>query len=113
MPDENKRVEERFRYPMLERPIIRIEGKEYEVVDLSVSGIKICYDSDSVGIGQVLTGTIIFHDDTNKNLYGKIIRAYNKEVALKTSGISPRIIRAEKRDCLWKGYWFDNFSQKN
>ena len=71
----NRREFFRVVYPVTDRPTLEIDGKEYQIVDLSEFGIK--FFTHSVGAFYAnlpVRIQITFHDGKTLNLLGTILR---------------------------------------
>jgi len=96
---ENRRDHYRIRYPISCRPVLRIAGKNFEIIDISESGIKFhCENIEDYRANQELQGTVVFNDGKPLILKGNILRVYKKTAIVWLSVNIPfsRIVREQR-----------------
>ena len=72
----------RVEYPSRYRPKLVIAESEYDVLDLSESGVKFSC-SDGRGLEHKIHATITFHDGENLEIEGEAFRSGYNEIALR------------------------------
>jgi len=94
---DQKRDYFRLEYPNEYRPALRLQDRQYQVVDVSEYGIKfIAHEPGSFVVGQQLDGEIVFHDQDVCICRGKVIRLGKRSVILQlTEPVPLHKIRSE------------------
>ncbi|NOZ68617.1 MAG: PilZ domain-containing protein [Deferribacteres bacterium] len=95
----NRREHYRIRYPLTGRPRLTISDKEYEVIDLSESGLKfLCREVDEFTAGAAVRVTITFNDGESLHVKGKILRTAEKVSVISFSEDIPfgRILKEQR-----------------
>jgi hypothetical protein len=72
---ENRRRHFRLEYPPGERPMLKVRKYEFDVVDISQSGLRFL-DDQGVKLGKWVSGIIIFPDGATIERDSKIIWNY-------------------------------------
>lgn len=92
-----KRRHFRIKYPQHFRPEVTVDGVKHEVVDLSVSGIRMRWLSDvPLIVGCEVTISVVFKSGIFHTCVGKVIRYKADEVILKFKKLIPsKIIKGE------------------
>lgn len=81
---DNRREHYRIIYPLTCRPKLKIVRKEYDVVDISESGIKFLFRKDpALTAGAAIRGEMTFAAGDSLNIEGKILRIDEEIVILK------------------------------
>ncbi len=96
---ENKREFYRVRYPINDRPILKLLGNEFEVIDISEQGLRfLCKQCFEFKPNLKVQFKVTFHDDESLALEGKILRIHENAVIIYlTQGIPlGRIIQEQK-----------------
>jgi hypothetical protein len=99
MNSSGERQHHRIQYPLAARPNITIEGRSYEVLDLSEGGLRFkTEDTLSFALKQQLSGMVRFRRTESVEVRGSVVRIVGREVALKfEAGMPLRIIIEEQR----------------
>jgi hypothetical protein len=96
---DNRRDHYRIRYPLKCRPVLRFAGMNFEIIDISESGIKFhCKNAEDFRAGQELQGTVMFNDGKSMALKGNILRIYKKTAIVWLSVYIPfsHIVREQR-----------------
>jgi hypothetical protein len=97
--ETNKRELYRITYPVNDRPILKLQGNEFEVINISEKGIKfICKQCSEFKIDVAVQCTVTFRDNTSFLLEGKISQTYKHAVVICLTGSIPlgRIIQEQR-----------------
>jgi len=95
---EQRRRYYRIKYPLIERPVITVDKKEYKVIDISEGGVKFFSPVKTFNIGEYINGSIKFHDGEVLEVEGHVLRLQNKRVIiLLDRGITLQRILKEQR----------------
>ncbi len=96
---KNRREHYRIRYPLTGRPRLTISNNEYEVVDISESGLKfLCKKINEFRAGSEVRLEITFNDGGSLHVRGKILRTTEKVSVISFSEDIPfGIILKEQR----------------
>ncbi|MEZ6059414.1 MAG: hypothetical protein R3C19_03530 [Planctomycetaceae bacterium] len=93
----------RVTFPVVERPWFQIDGRRYEVIDVSEYGVKFLHsNSESFSPGRAVQGTILFHDGTSSAVSGNVLRTLNLRhvsecIVQLTTGVPLSQITAQQR----------------
>jgi hypothetical protein len=71
----NQRTHFRLEYPKPDRPTILIDGRTYEILDLSESGCKFAVDGVFSSAKPSIRGTVKFKDGKTCDVVGHILRS--------------------------------------
>lgn len=71
---QNQREHFRLEYPPMERPLVLIDGKAYEILNLSEGGIKFACGSDYKPANSKFRAMVKFRDGKTCNIAGVILR---------------------------------------
>ncbi len=95
----NSREFYRVEYPEQERPLIKINEDELEVIDISEKGGKFLNDKGvKLDPGSMVEGTITFHNGEAITVMGKVLRAFSDQVVICfTKGVPFGAILNEQR----------------
>jgi hypothetical protein len=95
----SERQHYRIQYPAAARPHITIEGRSFEVIDLSEGGVRFrTEDTPSFGMADNVSGRIRFQRTEVVEVKGAVVRLGSREVALKLNVAIPlRVIIEEQR----------------
>jgi hypothetical protein len=95
----SERQHYRIQYPVAARPHITIEGRSFEVIDLSEGGVRFrTEDTPSFGMADNVSGRIRFQRTEVVEVKGAVVRLGSREVALKLNVAIPlRVIIEEQR----------------
>lgn len=96
---ENKREFYRVRYPVSERPVLRLEGRTYEVIDISEKGIKFfCKQPWVFKVELEVQFTVNFRGDEQLELEGKVLRIDGSVIIISLSEGVPlaRIVQEQR-----------------
>jgi hypothetical protein len=95
----SERQHYRIQYPVAARPHIIIEGRSFEVIDLSEGGVRFrTEDTPSFGMADNVSGRIRFQRTEVVEVKGAVVRLGSREVALKLNVAIPlRVIIEEQR----------------
>lgn len=81
---ENRREHYRIIYPLTCRPKLRIVRKEYDVVDISESGVKFLHNRGAkLTPGSKIEAEITFDDGSSLDIHGEILRINDNILILK------------------------------
>jgi hypothetical protein len=87
MTQSERRSSERLPYRSETRPLLVIDDRAYEVIDVGERGLRVrCGDTDRWLLGSVATGTVWFQRDQQVRVEGLVVRAGGGELALKLAG---------------------------
>jgi len=79
---EQRRRFYRIKYPLIERPTITVDKKEYKVIDISEGGVKFFSPVTSFKVSEYIKGLIKFHDGEVMPVEGHVLRLQNKRVII-------------------------------
>ncbi|MDN3682449.1 PilZ domain-containing protein [Vibrio tapetis subsp. quintayensis] len=83
---EQKRKYYRLKYPKRAMPVMRIQGEQFHVSEVSEKGIRIIMNRlNSLYHGLSLAGSVKLHGDQNIKIEGAVLRMENSEVILQLS----------------------------
>jgi len=99
MSHPSEREHYRIQYPAAARPHIAVEGRSFEVIDLSERGVRFRLDEGlSFSLRDEVTGTIRFRRNESVEVMGVVVRVTGREIALKLDvGVPLRSIIEEQR----------------
>lgn len=103
--DNPARTHFRIEYPKEVRPKIEIDGKVFDVINLSEGGVKFSQIKDAPKMVEdsPIEGKIVFFDSEEKKVIGTIIRSDKSSVVLQLSqGVPYQKIMNEQRFVLKK-----------
>jgi len=95
---QERRRHYRIRYPVMRRPRVQVWGQQFDVIDVSESGVRFqCPSAQGVTPGQAVQAVITFDDAGSSDVEGLIVRIEPKRVAVAfTVGIPySRIVREQ------------------
>ena len=76
----------RIVFPMRERPILVLEGREHYVIDCSEHGLRFVRQSwPELERGMMVQGTLRFHRGEEVEVEGEVVRVQDEQVALHLS----------------------------
>lgn len=79
----NKREFYRIRYPIWDRPVMKLDGSYFEVMDIAEKGIKFfCKECSEFMPDAEIQFTLTFHDNESLELEGTILRVYSTAVVI-------------------------------
>ncbi|MCA9264291.1 MAG: PilZ domain-containing protein [Planctomycetales bacterium] len=79
----NQRRFFRLAYPLSDRPQLLLDGRNYEVSEISERGLRIyCTQTSKFEVGQCVEGVIIFHDGESAKISGTVGRLSDIEVVV-------------------------------
>jgi hypothetical protein len=89
----------RIQYPTAARPRIVVEGRSFDVIDLSERGVRFRVDEGiSFSLGDAVAGTVRFRRNESAEVTGSVVRIAGREVAAKLDvGVPLRVIIEEQR----------------
>lgn len=94
----NRRNGYRLRYPADRRPVLSLEGRRTEVLDISEQGIRFARESaQAITIGQFFVAIVEFAGGHRQTVFGSIVRASPEDIAAR----------------LYKGFEFDLLAQEH
>lgn len=96
-PSEREHV--RVLYPAAARPEILIDGRAYEVLDISEQGVRFRGDDEiAVAVGDPLAGKVRFRRTHPVEVRGTVLRVAGREVAAKLDlGVPLKVMIEEQR----------------
>ncbi len=99
MSAPSERAHYRIQYPTAARPHIVIEGRSFDVIDLSERGVRFREDEGrSFSSGDKVVGTVRFQRTEAVDVMGSVVRVGGREVAVKLEvGVPLRIVIEEQR----------------
>jgi hypothetical protein len=100
MNESTKRAFFRIRYPLSERPRLRVENCAYDVIDCSLKGLRYVVPRGPLPpLGAEIKGRVYFRRGAEVNVKGVVLRVQDKEVALdlSTTNIPFSILLDEQR----------------
>ena len=84
---EDQRYYDRVEYPPDHRPVLKVEGHEMEILNLSLTGLYFIHDPEwSMEIDQWVDGEIVFSDGKSIDISGQIVWTKGNETGLHLSG---------------------------
>jgi hypothetical protein len=87
MPKSERRSSERLPYPADRCPLLVIDDRAYEIIDMGERGLRArCGDTDRWLLGSVASGTVWFQRDQKIPVEGLVVRAGGGELVLKLAG---------------------------
>lgn len=87
MTQRERRSSERLPYRTEVRPLLVVDDRAYEVIDVGERGIRaLCDDTERWLLGSVAQGTVWFQRDRKVPVEGLVVRAGGGELALKLAG---------------------------
>ncbi|HZM26515.1 MAG TPA: hypothetical protein VFB89_04120 [Gemmatimonadales bacterium] len=87
MSQAERRSSQRVPYRTDVRPLLVVEDRAYEIIDVGERGIRArCADTDSWLHGSVVHGSVWFQRDRKVPIEGLVVRAGGGELALKLAG---------------------------
>lgn len=89
----------RIDYPILERPVLEVQGVPHAVLDCSERGIRYRFENAEPIVGAVVTGTVRFHDGAAIEVTGVVVRRQDScaALALEKPGIPLKLLLDEQR----------------
>ncbi len=97
--EKNKRELYRITYPVHNRPILKLLGNTFEVINISEKGIKIlCTQCSGFKIDVAVQFTLTFRDNKSFSLEGKILQIYKRAAVISLTKNIPleRIIQEQR-----------------
>jgi hypothetical protein len=110
MTFHSEREHYRIQYPTAARPRIVIDGRAYEVIDISERGVRFRVGEEfPFNVGDQLTGQVRFKRSDPVIVTGTVLRIAGREIAakletgvpLKTMIEEQRYIREQHRGMAW------------
>ncbi|MEQ1857804.1 MAG: PilZ domain-containing protein [Longimicrobiales bacterium] len=99
--ERNQRGTYRIDFPRTERPALRVGEMEYEVLDLSESGLRYSVPADvpPPPVGCDLRGRVLFREEGEHDVVGTVARVNGHIVAVRftAGGVPYATIFAEQR----------------
>jgi hypothetical protein len=95
-----RRKEYRVRYPITDRPRLRLDSEEFEVINLSEGGLKFHFQDPLRFVPwPTLQGTLVFADGETKPVQGSVLRTEQDGLAVELSSKIPyrRIVQEQIR----------------
>jgi len=89
----------RLAYPPQNRPVLKVENYEVEVVDISEMGMRL-FNYMQHKFGRYIKGMVVFHSGTSIEINGEIIWQFKNELGLLASRIPRFIIEEEAYNLL-------------
>ena len=77
MPEQsqNKREYFRLQYPVIDRPKLQLNGRDFQVFEISEKGLQFAHaDKFAFPMGAAVSGLITFHDGQTVSVSGKFVR---------------------------------------
>jgi PilZ domain len=89
----------RIQYPAAARPEIVIDGRAYDVLDISEHGVRFRGDGEiSIAVGDPLSGSVRFRRTEAVDVRGTVLRIAGREVAAKLdAGVPLKVMIEEQR----------------
>lgn len=90
----------RIQYPLTERPVLMLEGRQYPVIDCSEHGLRFVRSLTApLEVGDRVHGVLRFKRGAETEVEGDVVRVQGEHAALhlKVSGIPLSIILDEQR----------------
>lgn len=99
MSSPSEREHHRIQYPTAARPHIVIQGRSFEVIDISERGVRFrSEEGPSFSTGDEVAGTIRFRRTDAVEVMGSVVRVGSREVAVKLDvGVPLRSVIEEQR----------------
>jgi hypothetical protein len=100
MPPSERRSRERFAYSPDLGPLLVLEERAYEIIDLGERGLRArCGDPEQWLLGSVVTGAVWLQRDFRIRVEGTVVRAGAGELVLRLAGdgIPARALLGELR----------------
>lgn len=83
---DQRRAHFRLQYPVPERPIMEVDGRQHQVVEIAEGGIRIVVNRDeSMQVGNPFAGEISFHDKVSERVQGEVLRLDAELAVIKLS----------------------------
>ena len=92
--DTEKREFVRLRYPVEDRPKLKIAEHELQVVDISEEGIKV-FNEQRIDLEKKVSGTVIFNSGKSIDVSGTVVWSRNNEFGMLITRIGQTIIVEE------------------
>ncbi len=87
MSASERRSRERFPYSPDLCPLLVLDERAYEIIDLGERGLRArCGDPERWLLGSVVTGTVWFQRDVRIRVEGTVVRAGAGELVLRLAG---------------------------
>ena len=84
---DDRRYYDRVEYPPDQRPILKVEEHEMEILNISVTGLYFLHDKNiHVEIDRWVDGEIVFSDGKSIEIAGQIVWIEGDEAGLHLSG---------------------------
>ncbi len=84
---EDKRYYDRVEYPPDQRPVLKVEEHELEVINISVTGLYFLHNNKTdMEIDQWVDGEIVFADGKSIDITGQIVWKNDNEAGLHLNG---------------------------
>jgi len=95
----SEREHYRIQYPMAARPKIVVDGRTYDVVDISERGVRFKVTEEmTFNVGDGFSGQVRFKRSDAVRVGGKVVRIVGKEIAAKLdAGIPLKTMIEEQR----------------
>lgn len=85
-PQEQRRAHFRLPYPGGERPVMRCQDVQHQVVEIAEGGVRLLIEPGTpLQVGDSLTGEIAFHDGDCEAIGGKVLRQEGAQVVVQLS----------------------------
>ncbi|HEX5385911.1 MAG TPA: hypothetical protein VFW66_04350 [Gemmatimonadales bacterium] len=100
MSNPERRSRERFPYTSESCPLLVIDERAYEIIDLGERGLRArCGDPERWLLGSIVEGTVWLQRDSKVRVEGIVVRAGAGELVLRLSreGIPARALLGELR----------------
>jgi hypothetical protein len=81
-PDSDRRQNYRIIYPMDYHPVLLIKNTEFEILDLSETGLKFQLKEKIKLPGDLFHAKVKLHDDSFIDIMGRIIRITGEHAAM-------------------------------
>jgi len=84
---EDKRYYDRVEYPLGQRPVLKVEGYEMDILNLSLTGLYFIHDTKwNMEIDQWVDGEIVFSDGKSIDISGQVVWEKGNEAGVHLSG---------------------------
>ena len=96
MKTKQKRKHDRLVYPSTQRPFLKIENHELEIIDISEGGVKFLNDKE-LEFDRKIHGTTVLLSGETITVDGEVSRSLNREFSLVIDPISRSTISKERK----------------
>jgi hypothetical protein len=105
MGSEDQRLHFRIHYPTMDRPVLKISGRPFQIANISERGVCLAFRGGfPMGVGDSIRGTIHFKSEKTHRVVGTIIRKVEGKLVFTLDEPIPLPIIMEEQRFLLKKY---------